>query len=273
MSEPGQYVLGTGESEVERLGLQHQWWRAELFSAVRRAGFGQGQRLLDVGCGPGYTSRDLAELVGPSGQVTAVDLSPSFVQHLEAMARELPQLEGRCADVQDMEFPPSSFDGAYARWVFWALPEPEAALAGVAAALRPGGVLVVQDYIEFRTVSLAPRSAAFDRFARAVDESWRAVGGDPEILKRLQHWLPRYGLRLRELRPVVRVVRPSDPLWGWPLAFARNYAPLLVERGLLSSAARDELWEDLERYGKDPDALFVTPLLGDLIAEKSVVPG
>ena len=69
------YVLGTHDDEIVRLGLQHRVWRARTHDAWRRAGFTIGQTLLDVGCGPGYASLDLAELVGPTGRVVAIDRS------------------------------------------------------------------------------------------------------------------------------------------------------------------------------------------------------
>ena len=59
------YVLGTHDEEIARLGLQHRVWRPRALDAWTRAGFTQGQTLLDVGCGPGHASVDLAELVGP----------------------------------------------------------------------------------------------------------------------------------------------------------------------------------------------------------------
>src|SRR5258708_21651917 len=58
------YVLGTHDDEVARLGLQHRVWRARALDAWRRPGFTVGQTLLDIGCGPGLASADLAEIVG-----------------------------------------------------------------------------------------------------------------------------------------------------------------------------------------------------------------
>lgn len=64
MSE-GDYVLGTDEGEIERLGLQHRVWRERMLGAFRRAGIAPGMRVVDVGAGPGYASLDLAGIVGP----------------------------------------------------------------------------------------------------------------------------------------------------------------------------------------------------------------
>ena len=63
----GDYVLGTQDEEIERLGLQHRVWRPRMLDAWRRAGIGVGHRIVDVGAGPGYATLDLAEIVGRGG--------------------------------------------------------------------------------------------------------------------------------------------------------------------------------------------------------------
>src|SRR5258706_9610034 len=84
MSPERDYVLGTHDQEVERLALQHRVWRPRALDAWRRAGFTVDQTLLDIGCGPGNASLDLAEIVGPGGRVIAIDRSRRFLAALEA---------------------------------------------------------------------------------------------------------------------------------------------------------------------------------------------
>ena len=82
-----EYVLGTNQDELVRLGLQHQLWARYAADAWERAGFGPGKKLLDVGCGPGYASFDLAARVGTRGQVRAIDISRRFIRHLQSQAQ------------------------------------------------------------------------------------------------------------------------------------------------------------------------------------------
>src|SRR5437762_3232628 len=79
-----EYVLGAGDAEIERLRLQHVVWRADAALAWRTARFGPGQTLLDVGCGPGHATFDLADIVGPTGQVIGLDQSRRFIDYLES---------------------------------------------------------------------------------------------------------------------------------------------------------------------------------------------
>src|SRR3954467_438634 len=96
-SDETDYVLGTHDEEVARLGLQHRVWRPVAtdcwrragttpgsrlrgFGGGRRAGITVGSRVVDVGAGPGYATVDFAEIVGPRGAVLAVERSARFLK-------------------------------------------------------------------------------------------------------------------------------------------------------------------------------------------------
>ena len=73
------YVLGTHDQEVARLGLQHRVWRPTVLECWRNAGITTGWRVVDVGAGPGYATVDLAEIVGPTGEVLGIDCTTAFL--------------------------------------------------------------------------------------------------------------------------------------------------------------------------------------------------
>lgn len=81
------YVLGTHDEEIARLGLQHELWRPRMLAGWDRAGFTAGMRIVDVGAGPGYATVDLAARVGPRGEVVAVERSQRFAAHLGQASR------------------------------------------------------------------------------------------------------------------------------------------------------------------------------------------
>ena len=267
----GEYLLGSDSDELRRLKSQHQAWRREARSLWKRAGFASGNRLLDLGCGPGFASIELAHIVGSEGLVLAIDESQRFIDFLETEKSKLRlgQIETRVERVEQLRFADGTFDGAFARWLFCFLQEPEAVVARVAAALRAGGVFAVQDYFNYRALALVPRSPAFDRVIPAVSASWRQSGGDLEIGSRLPTMLIRHGLRLREVRPLTRLVRPGSSLWTWAKRFFFGYVPRLVEAGLLGldeQSAFEREWCERER---DPGAFLYTPPVIDLIGEKA----
>ena len=233
-----EYILGTHAEELRRLGFQHQVWAEHTASAWSDAGFGPGDQLLDVGCGPGYAAFDLANLVGAAGEVLAVDVSQRFLDYLQAQirARGISNIRCELRDVERLELPEGSVDGAFARWVLCFTPDSEAVVAGVAHALRPGGCFAVMDYCHYEGFTVGPGSKAIDRVIGATAESFRIRGGNPDIGRELPTLMARAGLEVREIRPLVRVGRPGTALWQWPQSFFANYLPTLVEMRLITDA-------------------------------------
>ncbi|MBQ91464.1 MAG: SAM-dependent methyltransferase [Acidimicrobiaceae bacterium] len=273
MAGPGEadpYLLGTDAVEERRLESQHQVWAAHAANAWDRAGFGPGQRLLDLGCGPGFAAIDLARRVGPDGHVLAVDESARFIEGLTRRARGLglPQLSAHLARVEEVRLEPASLDGLFARWLFCFLPDPAAALERVVPALRPGGRLVIWDYLNYHATTLYPPSPAFDRLIVAVQDSWRRSGGDLNVGARLPALLAGAGCRIRELVPVVEYAPAGSPFWTWPRTFFFPYATRLVEEGLLSGSDRDAFESEWLERETTPGAFLCAPPMLAIIAER-----
>ncbi|HEU0298287.1 MAG TPA: methyltransferase domain-containing protein [Longimicrobium sp.] len=267
MREENEYVLGTDDHELRRLGFQHQIWAREAAAAWERGGFGPGSHVLDIGCGPGYATLDLARLVGQEGRVVGLDVSPRFVAHLQARAAAL-GLANVSVEVQDVEalaLSPESFDGAYARWVLTFVRSPEAVVAGAAKALKGGGRLVVHDYSLYTGLQLAPEDPAVHRVVEAVVRSWRDRGGDPSVGARIPRMMLDAGLEVVSITPLARIARPGSALWQWPRTFFDNYLPQLVASGYLAEEGRlafDAVWAE---RAADPAAWFATPPMVEVV--------
>lgn len=263
-----EYLLGTDAVELERLGYQHEVWKPVTTAGWEHGRFAPGSRLLDIGCGPGYTTLDLARLVGREGEVVGVDVSDRFAGYLRERARDAgaSNVSVLVQDVARLDVPAGAFDGAYARWVLCFVPDPAAVLRGLARALRPGGRFVVHDYVRYPALAIAPPSDAFSRVIDAVVESWRASGGDPEIGLRLPALLDEAGFEVDSVSPVVRVARPGTALWSWPETFFRSYLPRLAEQGLVTQAAVDAFWQVWEARRTQAGAFFLTPPMVEIVA-------
>jgi SAM-dependent methyltransferase len=151
-------------------------------------------------------------------------------------------------------------DGAWCRWIFAFLPDPLAALAQLAAAIRPGGALVIHEYLDYSTWRLFPRSAPFERFVAAVMASWRIDGGESDIGPAVACQLAEMGWRV-ELKPVIDVVTPGDLVWRWPSSFVAVNSQRLVDLGRLDAADAADARADLSRAEAGRGALMATPTL------------
>jgi len=273
MANETPYVLGTGNDELQRLGLQHRLWADAAHAAFRRAGIRIGQRVLDVGSGPGFASFDLAQLVTRQGAVVAVDESGAFLDHVESQARsrDLPQLRVRRGNVEQLPDvlagePP--FDLAYARWVLCFVRDPAAVVRGVAAAVRPGGRFVVHDYFNYASMTLAPRRASHDRVVAATVAAWRRNGGDPDVVGRLPAMLDASGFTVLQIDVHQRVARGCDSMFGWVDTWWHTFAPKLVTMGLLTAEHADELLRDLQSMRGDPHSFVQCPPVYEVLAER-----
>ena len=81
--EEDAYTMGTDDAELARLRDQHATWAQQAERLWSRAGIAAGAHVLDLGCGPGFTTRALADVVGGDGRVVGRDISTRFLNHLD----------------------------------------------------------------------------------------------------------------------------------------------------------------------------------------------
>jgi ubiquinone/menaquinone biosynthesis C-methylase UbiE len=274
-----EYVLGTDADELSRLGLQHRIWADAAVAAWKRAGIGPGSRVMDVGCGPGYATFDLAQMVTESGHILAIDESPSFIDFLnsQAKARGVPQIQAcvgdahKLADVVACHSNGGLYDAIYCRWVLCWLKEPARALAGMCAALKADGRIIIHDYFNWRAMTMAPRSDAVEKMVLAAVDSFGERNADLDISARLPALLRASGFTENHFEVYQRVARGggSDATLAWPLSWWRTYGPKLVKMQRLSPQDLSQALQDLDELERNPDQFFLCPPLFEFIATRN----
>jgi SAM-dependent methyltransferase len=152
-----------------------------------------GQDLLDVGCGPGTITADLAQRVAP-GRVVAIDTAADVLAGARAVAAErgLSHVDFRVGDVNALEFPDGSFDVVHAHQVLQHLADPVAALREMRRVCRPGGVVAARD-ADYAAMTWYPRLPVLDEWLSLYRRTARHNGGEPDAGRRLLSWARRAG--------------------------------------------------------------------------------
>jgi 2-polyprenyl-3-methyl-5-hydroxy-6-metoxy-1,4-benzoquinol methylase len=152
-----------------------------------------GLSLLDVGCGPGTITADLAELVAP-GRVVAIDAAADVLTTARAFAagRGLTNLEFAVGDVQALEFDDGSFDVVHAHQVLQHLGDPVGALRELRRVCKPGGVVAVRD-VDYAAMTWFPEIPVLDEWLALYRKTARHNGGEPDAGRRLLSWARRAG--------------------------------------------------------------------------------
>lgn len=270
MSEPGEYILGVDQEELDRLYFQHKAWTQAAYEVFQVAGLRAGHRVLDLGCGPGFTSFELAHVVGSDGRVIARDQSARFLEFLraECARRSIRNVEASLGPVEALDLAEGSLDAAYARWLFCWLPDPGSALARVARSVKPGGVIVLQEYLDWGAMRLMPQSEVFDRSVLACMRSWHEGGGRIDIARDLPALAREVGLRVTRFQPRARIGAVGSLEWRWLESFFRSYLPRLAERGSLRASdveTHEREWRDRAR---DAASFVYAPVMADVVLTK-----
>jgi SAM-dependent methyltransferase len=265
------YVLGTHDEEVARLGLQHRVWRPIASDCWRRAGITSGSRVIDVGAGPGYATVDLAEIVGSTGEVLAVERSARFLEVAKktCTTRGLSKVRFQEMDLMDQSLGALNFDYAWCRWVASFVSSPEKLINNIAGALRPGGVAIFHEYSHYETFRLAPRRPAVESFAQEVIKSWRAAGGEPDIALEFPRLFAAAGLEVMEVHPRALTVSPRSYVWQWPASFIEINLIRLRELGRVTEEWCEAVRREFQEAEADPATLVTTPLFLEFIARRN----
>ena len=227
MTTERDYVLGTHDEELARLGLQHRVWRPVVLDCWQRAGITVGKRVLDIGAGPGYAAVDLAEIVGPTGEVVAIERSKNFVRAMNeaCRARSLTNVRIHELDLMADELPKGNYDFSWCRWVVSFVNDPALLIKKLGAVMAKGSVAIFHEYGHYETWHFFPRLANQERFREHVIATWRESGGEPDGGGHFTGTAGRERL-FHSLGDTPHVLpAPGDYMWQWPATFIEIYLP------------------------------------------------
>ena len=250
----GGYAIEGGRADADRLARQARVMAEATAAFLGRVGLGAGWACLDVGCGDGQVTLALARAAGPTGRALGIDVDQQALDIARRSAREAGlSPEFIRADAAE---PPErdAFDLAYARLVLSHLSDPAAALRAMRAAVRPGGLVAVEDLFT-GTLRSEPPAPALDRLQDVYSATVRARGGDPTIGPRLPALLAAAGLnRIRADTVENRMPTVDDKIFLAELL--DNMRKTILRTGSATASELDEIRAGVERAARDPDRVF-----------------
>jgi ubiquinone/menaquinone biosynthesis C-methylase UbiE len=246
----------------------HRWRTAANSAAYLLPHLRPGQELLDVGCGPGNITIDLARRVAP-GRVFGIDVEAGIVE-AAARANEWPEQVRFCAgDVYALDFPDASFDVVHAHQVLQHLSDPVAALSEMRRVLRPDGILAVRDS-DYSCFSWAPLDPLLTRWNEIYHAIARQNRAEPDAGRFLLGWAQRAGFR--EIHASSSTWTYADPesraWWGGLWAdrvTSSSYRQQALEYGLASPDELAEIAAAWRRWAGQPDGWYAV-LHGEVLA-------
>ncbi|UIX29773.1 class I SAM-dependent methyltransferase [Streptomyces sp. GQFP] len=267
--ETAVYTHGHHESVLR----SHTWRTAANSAAYLLGSLKPHMRILDIGCGPGTITADLAELV-PDGHVTGVDRAPGILDQARATAAErgLGNVEFAVADVHSLDFPDDTFCVVHAHQVLQHVGDPVRALREMHRVTKPGGYIAVRDG-DYLAMAWYPESAGLDDWLDLYRRVARANGGEPDAGRRLKSWALRAGLTDITATSSTWTFADTDEVAWWSglwadRTLASAYADRATEGGLATVEQLRAVSEAWREWGRREDAWFTVPH-GEILCRKA----
>src|SRR5689334_22587733 len=242
------YTHGHHESVLR----SHRWRTAENSAAYLLPRLSSGFTLLDVGCGPGTITADLATRVT---RVTALERTDAALDLARAeIARQgLTNVDFAAGDVHALDFPDDTFDVVHAHQVLQHVADPVTALREMRRVTRPGGVVAARDsdYAGFTWFPLLPE---LDEWLALYQRVARGNGGEPDAGRRMLSWARAAGFT---------DVTATASIWcfadGADRVLKSDMATAALRTGAASQADLERLSAAWREWAQSPDGWFAIP--------------
>jgi SAM-dependent methyltransferase len=251
------YVHGHHESVLR----SHTWRTAENSAAYLLPHLAQGMRLLDVGCGPGTITVDLAKRLVP-GEVIGIDAVEGPLAGARAAAAEaqVTNVSFRVADAMALPFPDDSFDVVHAHQVLQHVPDPVGMLREMRRVCRPGGLVAARDS-DYASFTWHPAVPALDDWLELYHRVARASGGEPDAGRQLLAWAHAAGMGDVTASASVWCFADDESRTWWgglwaDRALHSTYATQSLALGLADQPMLDRISAGWRTWSVDPDGWF-----------------
>lgn len=264
----GQYALATGVGAVRRLHVLHDVYSTVGRRVLLQAGFARGMKVADFGCGVGVVTRMLAEMTGPTGHVTGIDVNEAQLEQASGLCGkdELTNVTFLAANACDTGLPEELFDLVYCRFLLLHLPDPVACLREMRRVLKPGGIVVIEDGDVSSAGSIPPTAA--DASAELFNRLARIRGVDYSLANNLYHLVKAVGFSDvdLEIHQPALIRGENRYLLKWSVEEA---GPAFIDAGLVTAHQLQDLLSAMQAAVDDPNVVILAPRMSLVWARKA----
>jgi len=252
------YVIRGGHEGKRRLELLGRIMWPTTFQLLKRTGIRKGMACLDLGCGGGDVTLGLARLVGSGGRAVGIDMD-SFkldAARQEAQRQQLGNVAFQQANIYEWSAE-LTYDRIYARFLITHLPDCVAALSTMRRALRPGGVLIIED-IDFTGSFCYPPCSAYNRYVELYRQVVRCRKGDADIGPKLHGLLRDAGLQSVHMS-LVHPFHVDQEEKQLSLSTLVNIAGAVLSESLAQPSELEKIIAELQEFTDDPTTVLGLP--------------
>jgi SAM-dependent methyltransferase len=238
------YTHGHHESVLR----SHRWRTAANSAAYLLPYLSTGQTVLDIGCGPGTITADLAAIVTP-GRVTALEVTDAALDlaRAEIGRRGLDNVDFAVGDVHGLDLPDGSFDVVHAHQVLQHVGDPVRALREMRRVTKPTGYVAARDS-DYSAFAWHPRIPELDEWLALYQKVARGNGGEPDAGRRLLSWARAAGFEdVTATSSTWCFATPEDRAWWGGMWAERVLRSAMAEQALATGAATES---DLRRISE-----------------------
>lgn len=194
--------------------------------------------ILDIGCGPGTITADLAELV-PQGKVTGVDAVEAVLEraraHVAGRSNNITNCTFEVADANALPYPDASFDVVFCHQVLQHVQDPVGVLREMRRVGKPGGVVAARE-ADYKSFAWFPEPEGLDEWLGAYRKTARLCGGQPDAGRYVRQWAKQAGYNTDEVH-----MSSGFSSWYYTGEAARAFGESWADRALKSDFAGEFL--------------------------------
>ena len=211
----------------------------------------RGEKILDVGCGVGFLSYEIALQTGDSGRVSGIDQNSEMIRHANKRCENLQNTEFSEANANELPFPEESFDAACCTQVLLYVNDVAQVISEIKKVLKPAGRIIIVE-TDWRGVVL---NSDYDSITRKIFSAWDTAVPSPNLPVRLAPLLVENGFCNIDVEPIPILnteYTPSQFSHGMMNWITKN----ALKKGYITKEHSQKWLDDLDEKGESGNYFF-----------------